>query len=78
MPEAVFEEVGFSRGWIKVAIDGREATFPGEFVDLDDGNGMRFAMNMQHAFWSDRDGRLSPELLEQAAAFLAGPNSIIE
>ncbi|MGC9671582.1 hypothetical protein ACNTMW_34220 [Planosporangium sp. 12N6] len=69
-------KVGSSRGWIRLSIDGRTATVPGEVIMI--GERVGFVVYVSSARWDDDGGELPAPLLEHVRTFLQSPNTLVE
>ena len=70
------EKVDSSRGWIRLSIDGRHATIPGEVITGK--AGVQFVAYLPSTRWDDDGTKPPPPLLEDVRAFLESPNTLVE
>ncbi|WP_157442125.1 hypothetical protein [Actinoplanes awajinensis] len=74
---ATITRVGASRGWVRLSIDGRDATVPGEVIPLGVGRA-DFVTYLNSTRWTDDGSRLPADLLAQVRVFLLGRDYLVE
>ncbi|WP_203823726.1 hypothetical protein [Actinoplanes palleronii] len=70
-------QVGTSRGGVRLSIDGRDATVPGEIIPLGVGRA-DFVTYLNSTRWTDDGSRLPADLLAQVRVFLLGRDYLVE
>lgn len=75
--DPVIAKGGSSRGWIRVSIDERSATVPGEMF-MAAGGRPKFAAYLASIRWDDDQGRLPVRLREQVRTHLESPTVVVE